>query len=295
MRIAVTGSQGQVVRSLLERGPACGVDIIGLDRSRLDLGEPKTILPALEAARPDVIVNAGAYTAVDLAETEEALAQKINGAGAGFVAEAAQKLGVPIIQLSTDYVFDGTLDRPYREDDPNAPINAYGRSKLAGEEAVQAATPRHVILRTAWVYSPFGKNFLRTMLALGETRQTLNVVADQLGQPTSALDIADGILTIAARLKADPDNAGLFGTFHLAGTGPASWADFAEMIFADATRYSRAPVSVVRIPSADYKTPAKRPANSRLDTQKLASAYGVTLPAWQTSASEVVKRLLTSG
>ncbi len=272
-----------------------GVEIVALDRARLDLGAPETILPALESAKPDVIVNAGAYTAVDLAETEEALAHKINAAGAGFVAEAAHKLDVPIIQLSTDYVFDGSLDRPYHEDDQTAPINAYGRSKRAGEEAVRAATPRHVILRTAWVYSPFGKNFLRTMLALGETRPTINVVADQLGQPTSALDIADGILTIAGRIKEEPDNARLFGTFHLAGTGPASWADFAEVIFSEATRFNRAPVSVVRIPSADYKTPAARPANSRLDTQKLASVYDVTLPAWQTSASEVVKRLLSSG
>jgi dTDP-4-dehydrorhamnose reductase len=294
MRIAVTGSQGQIVRSLLERGALRNVEIIALSRPKLDLAEPSTILPALAAAAPDVIVNAAAYTAVDQAETEEALAHRINAAGAGAVAVAAAQLGVPIIQISTDYVFDGSLDRLYREDDSTAPINAYGRSKQAGEAAVMAATPRHVIVRTAWVYSPFGKNFLRTMLALGETRQMINVVADQLGQPTSALDIADGILAICDRLMANPADAALFGILHMAGTGPASWADFAQAIFAEAARHGRPSVSVTPIAAADYKTPARRPANSRLDTAKLAAIYGISLPAWQVSVAEVVTRLLAS-
>ncbi|HTJ03156.1 MAG TPA: dTDP-4-dehydrorhamnose reductase [Methylovirgula sp.] len=292
MRVAVTGSQGQVALSLLERGAEQGIEILALARPQLDLADPTTVLPVMSAAKPDIIVNAAAYTAVDLAESEEALAAKINDAGASAVAQAAATLGVPVIQLSTDYVFPGDLDRPYREDDATAPINAYGRTKLAGEDAVRAATPSHVILRTSWVYSPFGKNFVRTMLALGETRPALNVVADQIGQPTAALDIADAILAICHRLTTGPRSESLFGTFHMAGTGATSWADFADLIFAEASRHGRAPVAVTRIASDAYKTAAKRPANSRLDTQKLAEAYGVRLPAWQTSVSETVNRLL---
>jgi dTDP-4-dehydrorhamnose reductase len=294
MRIAVTGTQGQVARSLIERGKAAGVDVVALGRPALDLAAPSSLLPALREAAPDMIVSAAAYTAVDLAETEEGQAQRINAEGAGAVAAAAHQLGSPVLHLSTDYVFDGTLDRPYRESDPTGPISAYGRSKLAGESAVREATPRHVILRTAWVYSPFGKNFLRTMLALGETRPTIGVVADQLGQPTSALDIADGILAICDRLGKGPDEQ-MYGTFHMAGIGGASWADFAEAIFAEATRCGRPAVSVTRIATKDYKTAARRPANSRLDTTKLAETYGVVLPPWRNALPAIVERVLASG
>ncbi|HEY1736832.1 MAG TPA: dTDP-4-dehydrorhamnose reductase [Methylovirgula sp.] len=295
MRIAVTGSQGQVARSLIERGAKTRAVVVALGRPALDLTQPSIILAALRAATPDVIVNAAAFTAVDAAEGEEAQASRINAEGAGAVAEAAAKLGLPIVHLSTDYVFDGTLDRPHREDDAVAPLNAYGRTKQAGEEVVRAANPRHVILRTAWVYSPFGKNFLRTMLTLGETRPNINVVADQLGQPTSALDIADGILAICQRLETEPQNGSLFGTFHMTAQGEASWADFAEAIFVESARHGRAPVSVTRIAGADYKTAAKRPANSRLDTAKLAAVYGVALPPWRESVAQVVERVLASG
>src|SRR5271154_817778 len=180
MRIVVTGSQGQVVRSLLERAANRDVDIIALARPLLDLAEPSTIISSIVSAAPDIVVNAAAYTAVDKAESEEAFATRINGAGAGAVAVAASHLSVPIIHLSTDYVFDGARDRPYREDDPTRPLSAYGRSKSAGELAVRTATPRHVILRTSWLYSPFGANFVRTMLRLGETRDNVSVVADQV-------------------------------------------------------------------------------------------------------------------
>ena len=185
MRIAVTGSKGQVATSLLERaGPK--LEVVALGRPAFDLTDRAAVLAGLEAARPDVIVNAAAYTAVDKAEAEEAEALRVNGEGAGHVAEAAERLGVPLLHLSTDYVFDGALDRPYREDDPTGPTGAYGRSKLAGEKAVAAACENSVILRTAWVYSPFGANFVRTMLRLNETRDEVGVVADQRGNPTSA-------------------------------------------------------------------------------------------------------------
>ena len=200
MRIAVTGSKGQVATSLIERA-GDKAEVVALGRPAFDLIDRASVLAGLEAARPDVIVNAAAYTAVDKAEAEEALATQVNGEGAGHVAEAAARLGVPLLHLSTDYVFDGALDRAYREDDPTGPTGAYGRSKLAGEKRVAERCENSVILRTAWVYSPFGANFLRTMLRLNETRDEVGVVADQRGNPTSALDIADALIAIAARVE----------------------------------------------------------------------------------------------
>ena len=291
MRILVTGTQGQIARALLERGAAEGVAIEALGRPVYDLLRPSRLAEAVEASGADVVVNAAAYTAVDKAESEPEIAAAINGAAAGEIAWAAALRAAPVIQLSTDYVFDGALGRPYREDDPLTPINAYGRSKLAGERAVAAANPRHVILRTAWVYSPFGANFVKTMLRLGETRDTVRVVADQIGSPTSAFDIADAILAIARRLTTAPGDATSYGVFHLVGSGEASWADFADAVFAEARRFGRAPVVVVPIVTADYPTPARRPANSRLDTGKLQAVYGIRPPEWRASLASCVERL----
>ena len=291
LRIAVTGWTGQVVCAMLERVPV-GVEVIAIRRPELDLSVPRTIAPALRAARPDVIVNAAAYTAVDQAESEPELAMRVNGEAAGEAARAAAALGIPMIQLSTDYVFDGGLDRPYREDDATGPISAYGASKLAGEQAVKAATDNHAILRTAWIYSPFGKNFVKTMLRLAETRDEVGVVADQAGSPTSALDIADAIIAIARNLTGRAEDASLRGVFHMSATGEAVWADVAESIFAERERQGGKPVRVKRIATADYPTPARRPANSRLDCGKLARAHGVRLPEWQGSLQACVARLL---
>lgn len=290
MRIAVTGKQGQVVTSLIERG-AGKAEIIPVGRPELDLSDPASVARALEALRPDVIVNAAAYTLVDKAEQEQETAFEVNAAGAAAVAAAAAALGAPLIHISTDYVFDGALDRPYREDDATGPTGVYGRSKLEGEQRVAANCANHAILRTAWVYSPFGANFVKTMLRLGETRPELGVVADQRGNPTSALDIADGVLAVAARLKTDSAPE-LRGVFHMTGGSEASWADFAEEIFALAHGQGRAPVSVKRITTADYPTPAKRPANSRLDCSKLRRLHGVALPDWRPSLAICVERLL---
>lgn len=292
MRIVVTGREGQVVRALAEVGPTAGVSVVPVGRPALDLADPAGLRPALEAARPDVVVNAAAYTAVDKAETEPALAMAINGAGAGLVADAAAALGVPILHLSTDYVFDGTLDRPYREDDPTGPLGVYGRSKLAGEQAVAAATPHHVILRTAWVYAPFGNNFVRTMLRLAETRDEVGVVSDQWGCPTSALDIAVTVVAVARRLAGRTAPPGLFGTFHMTGQGEAVWADVADAVFARAAALGAPSARARRITTADYPTPARRPANSRLDGAKLAATYGLTLPAWRPSVAACVERLV---
>ncbi len=290
MRVAVTGAKGQVSTALVERaGPK--FEILALSRPALSLEDRDSVLAAIEAARPDVVVNAAAYTAVDRAESEEDLAMRVNGEGAGHVAEAAARIGAPLLHLSTDYVFDGELDRPYREDDPTGPTGAYGRSKLVGEERVAELCPDSAILRTAWVYSPFGGNFVRTMLRLNETRDEVGVVADQLGNPTSALDIADALLVIATRIRDDSSTA-LRGVFHMTGSGEATWADFAEAIFGEAHARGRRLTRVRRISSAEYPTSACRPANSRLDNEKLRLAYGVVLPDWRVSLAACCARLI---
>ncbi len=292
MRIIVTGREGQVARALVERGRSAGVAVVCLARPEVDLLEPDLVARAIEAARGDVVINAAAYTAVDQAVAEPDLAMRVNGEGARAVAAAAASTGRPVVQISTDYVFDGALDRPYREDDPVGPVSVYGRTKLAGETAVAAANARHVIARTAWVYSPFGRNFLKTMLRLGLTRDEVSVVADQWGAPTSALDIADALIAMARRLVAEPDNTSLYGVFHATGSLYTTWAGFAAAIFAQAAMLGRRPVAVTPISTAQYPTPAARPANSRLDVGKLHDVYRLALPEWRSSAQDCVKRLI---
>lgn len=291
MRIAVTGKTGQVVTSLIERGGAAGHEVVALGRPELDLADPASVLRALEAAAPNVIVSAAAYTAVDKAESESDLAHAVNGAGAGAVARAAKALGVPLVHISTDYVFDGTLVRPYVESDPTGPTGVYGGSKLAGEQAALATYPENsAVLRVAWVYSPFGGNFVRTMLRLASDRDEVSVVADQFGNPTSALDIADGILRVATNMVANSHPA-LRGVFHMTAKGEASWADFAEAIFAASAARGGPTAQVKRITTTDYPTAAKRPANSRLDCGLIAKVHGVALPDWHQSLDRVIARL----
>lgn len=296
MRLAVTGRNGQVAMSLVER--AAGrpdVTVIAVGRPDLDLAAPDTVAPALAAAAPDVIVSAAAYTAVDRAEDEPDRAFAVNEEGARHVAAAAARLGVPVIHLSTDYVFDGEANRPYREDDAVAPRGVYGASKLAGERAVAAANPRHLILRTAWVYSPFGGNFVKTMLRLAGERDALSVVADQHGNPTSALDIADGVLAAAAAMVAADGRPAPCGLYHLAGSGTASWADFARFVLAASAALGGPTAPVRDIATSEFPTRAVRPANSRLDTARFAADFGWTAPPWQRSAEAVVRRLLAAG
>ena len=291
MRIAVTGKSGQVVTSLIERGAAAGHEVIALGRPELDLAYPVSVACALKAAAPDAIVSAAAYTAVDKAESESDLAYAVNGAGAGAVAQAAHLLGVPLVHVSTDYVFNGTLSRPYLESDSTGPTSVYGASKLVGEEAVLAAHGANsAVLRVAWVYSPFSANFVKTMLRLAGIRDELSVVADQLGNPTSAQDIADGIIRVASNLAADSDPA-LRGIFHMTASGEGSWADFAEAIFAASAAQGGPWTPVRRIATADYPTPATRPANSRLDCGLIAKVHGVSLPHWRQSLEVVIARL----
>lgn len=293
MRIVVTGKSGQVVTALLERGVASEHEVIALGRPELDLADLGSLACVLEAARPDVVVSAAAYTAVDKAESDGDLVYAVNSAGAGAVARAANDLGVPLIHISTDYVFDGTLERPYLETDPVGPTGVYGSSKLAGEQAVMAEHANAAVLRVAWVYSPFGGNFVKTMLRLAGERKEISVVADQFGNPTSALDIADGILLVANNLvhKAEP---GLRGVFHMAAQGEASWADFAQAIFIASGARGGPSANVKPITTADYPTPGRRPANSRLDCGLIERIHGVALPEWRASLETVITRLQTA-
>ena len=295
MRLLVTGREGQVARSLVESAVRANIDLVALGRPDLDLAGPqRAIVAAIEAARPDAIVSAAAYTQVDKAESEIETAFAVNEHGAEAVARAASRLGVPLVHLSTDYVFDGTKADPYVEDDPTHPAGVYGASKLAGEKAVLAEHANCAVLRTAWVYSPFGANFVKTMLRLAETREDIGVVADQRGNPTSALDIADALLTVAGNLR-DRREPSLRGIFHMTAAGEASWADLAEAVFDASARGGGPSARVKRISTADYPTPARRPANSRLDSSRLEHIHRVSLPNWRESLQVVVDRLVQSG
>lgn len=277
MRILVAGSSGQLARALLDAGNGRH-EITALGRPVLDLKDPATIGKAVAATNPDAIINAGAYTAVDKAESEEAEATAVNE-GSGHLARAAAERGIPFLHVSTDYVFDGSSPRPYREDDPVAPLGAYGRSKLAAERAVAAADPKAMTFRTAWVYHHEGANFVRTMLRLAETRDEINVVADQVGCPTYAPDLAAALLSIAEKRVAD-GQAAPGGVYHLAGSGETSWFDFAQAIFTGAAKRGYKVPRINPIPTSGYPTPAARPANSRLDCALIERVYGVRLPDW---------------
>lgn len=291
MRIAVTGTSGQVAMALRERGTLAGHEVITLGRPDLDLANPALVKFALKGVKPDAVVSAAAYTAVDKAESEPSLAHVVNGEGAVAVSLAAKRLGVPLVHVSTDYVFDGNLTRPYREDDLTAPTGAYGASKLAGERGVlETYREGSAVVRVAWVFSPFGTNFVKSMLQLAGGRDEVSVVSDQIGNPTSAFDIADGILKVAANLAASED-MGLRGTFHMTTRGETSWADFAEAIFAASAALGGPFADVKRITSAEYPTVAARPYNSRLDCEKIARMHGVKLPDWQASLEMVIARL----
>jgi dTDP-4-dehydrorhamnose reductase len=294
MRIAITGREGQVARSLQELGSRSGHEIIVLARPALDLtAAPTSIMSAMESVRPEVIVSAAAYTAVDKAENEPELARAANETGPSAIACAARKLSVPMIHLSTDYVFDGNNSASYVEEDSANPQSVYGATKFAGEKAVLGEHANSVILRTSWVYSPFGNNFVKTMLRLARERDEVRVVGDQRGTPTSAIDIADAVLLIASELLSSPDGS-LRGVFHLAGSGEASWAEFAQEIFAISAALGGPSATVQAITATEYPTMATRPANSRLNSDRLARVYGMKLPDWRHSLRDVVQRLVTA-
>jgi dTDP-4-dehydrorhamnose reductase len=292
--ILVAGGAGQVARALVDMTAPDGVRIVARGRPDLDVLDTSSIARAMDDVRPHFVVNAAAYTAVDQAEGDEAAAFALNAEAPGHLAAAASVAGVPIIHLSTDYVFDGSKNEPYVETDPVAPLGVYGRSKLAGEEAVASANADHIILRTAWVYSPVGKNFVKIMLRVSAGRDELGVVDDQRGNPTSAADIADGIVRVAAQILSGAVPAKP-GVYHMTSGGEASWADFAQYIFDCSAEFGGPVASVKRITSAEYPTPVRRPASSRLNSSKLAAVYDVELPHWQGSTRNCVEKLVISG
>ena len=279
MTILVFGKTGQVARELQALAP-----VVALGREEADLSVAGACAAAIERHGPTTVINAAAYTAVDRAEDEKELATQINGAAPAEMAKACAKNDIPFVHLSTDYVFGGSGIAPLRPNDGTAPISAYGRSKLAGEQGVAAAGGRHVILRTSWVFSAHGQNFVKTMLRLGAERVQLHVVADQIGGPTPTAAIAQACLTIAAQLTNDPAKA---GTYHFSGAPDASWADFARAIIAQAGLLCE----VVEIGTTDYPTPARRPANSRLDCSATKSTFGITRPDWQACLAPVLKEI----
>ncbi|MEL6735969.1 MAG: dTDP-4-dehydrorhamnose reductase [Pseudomonadota bacterium] len=277
--ILVFGKTGQVATELQRQA-----DVTALGRAEADLSDPAACAAAITAHKPAMVINAAAYTAVDRAEEEEALATRVNAEAPGAMAEACAGLEIPFVHISTDYVFDGSGDGPWASTDPKGPLSAYGRTKLAGEEAVRAAGGVHAILRTAWVFSAHGNNFLKTMLRLSETRDHLTIVADQFGGPTPAAGIAGACLTIAKSLEKNIEKS---NTYHYSGAPDVSWADFAREIFAQAGRG----VSVEDIPSSSYPTPAKRPSNSRLDCASLLDAFGINRPDWKVHVGQVLEEL----
>lgn len=279
MRILVAGRSGQLATALAALdGSEPGLEIVTLGRPALDLGDPQGVTAHVAALRPDLVVNAAAYTAVDKAESEEAEAMRINAAGAGALAEAAARAGVPLIHVSTDYVYDGEKAGPYVESDPVNPLGAYGRSKLAGEAAVAAVGGVHAVLRTAWVYSAVGANFVKTMLRLAADRPEIKVVADQTGHPTYAPDLAAAVVAMGRRLDAAPQDRSLQGVFHLAGPDPATWFDLASEVMAISKELGGPSATIVPIPTEAYPTPARRPKNARLDMARIRDAYGIVLP-----------------
>jgi len=277
--VLVFGTTGQLASELRRALPGG----VFLSRAEADLADPEACAAAIRRHRPEAVINAAAYTAVDRAESEEALATLINGASPATMARAAAEIGAVMIQPSTDYVFDGVGTAAFAPDHPTAPLNAYGRSKLAGEEGVRAAGGVHAIVRVSWVFSAHGANFVKTMLRLAETRDQLNIVADQIGGPTPADDIARACLTIAGALR---DAPALSGTYHYAGAPDTSWAGFARETFAQAG----SDCVVNDIATSDYPTPAPRPLNSRMDRGGLA-VFGLQRPAWRAGLGRVLAEL----
>ncbi len=293
MRVLVVGRQGQIATELAARLPAAGHQALCLEPPELDLTSADSIAAAVAAFGPEAVVNAAAYTAVDKAEDDTALAFAVNGTGPGLLGEAAARAGIPVVHYSTDYVFDGTKPTPYAEDDPPAPVGVYGASKLEGERRLHAANPRSVTLRTAWVCSPHGGNFVKTMLRLGADRPELRVVADQQGAPTFADDLADAAVALLPRLAAAPAGDPVFGVFHLSGTPHTTWHGFAEAIFAGAAARGRGPAPVIHaITTADYPTRARRPANSRLDCTRAARVLGIAPGDWRQGLARCLDALI---
>ncbi|MTH63265.1 dTDP-4-dehydrorhamnose reductase [Paracoccus shanxieyensis] len=280
--LLVFGRTGQVATELARQAP----DAVFLGRDQADLSDPAACAAAIRDAAPDAVINAAAYTAVDRAESEPDLARAVNTDAPVAMARACAELGIPFVQISTDYVFDGSGDRPWVESDATGPLGVYGATKLAAEQGIAAAGGTWAVLRTSWVFSAHGANFVKTMMRLGGQRDTLNVVADQHGGPTPAADIAAACLTMTAALR---DGSAKGGVYHFAGAPDTTWAGFARQIMAQADLACQ----VGDIATSDYPTPAKRPGNSRLDCTAIARDFGISRPDWRAALTDVVTELQT--
>lgn len=295
MNIVLTGANGQLGFEL-QRALAPLGEVHALDRAACDLADAAALRRVLRALEPGFVVNAAAYTAVDRAESDAAIAAAVNAQAPGIVGEVAAAFGAPVLHFSTDYVFDGQLGRPYRESDPVDPQSVYGRTKLAGERALAAANPRHWTLRTSWVVGAHGGNFARTMLRLAGERDTLNVVADQIGAPTSAALLADLGAHLVRRWQCRGDEGAAWGLYHATASGETSWFEYARFVLTQARAAGRAlkagPDDIRPISTAQYPTPARRPANSRLDCSRFVATFGLRLPPWQAGVSHVLQQIL---
>jgi dTDP-4-dehydrorhamnose reductase len=286
--VLLFGAGGQLGQEIVARAPAFKVDVVARSRMESDIAEPEIVEAALRAAAPDAVVNAAAYTKVDKAESEPAEAHRVNATGACVVAQACAAADIPLIHFSTDYVFNGAKPSPYVENDPTAPLNVYGASKLAGENAIRANHEKHLILRTSWVYGKYGTNFLKTMLKLAGERNELKVVADQRGSPTSTLDLADTVLRLTTQLS----DGAPWGTYHFSGEGDTNWCQFADEILKARERRAGARPKLVPITTAEYPTPAQRPANSILDNSLFWATFRLKARPWQGAVQETVGALM---
>lgn len=291
MNILVTGAEGQLGTELVRQAPACGVDVTAPLLAEMDLTNSARVEEVFAAARPTAVINAAAYTLVDRAETESDLAFAVNAAAPAHLARLCRRAGIPLVQVSTDYVFDGCKQTPYVEDDPVAPLGVYGRSKAEGEAAVRGTLREHLIVRTAWLYSPYGSNFVRTILRLAAEGKELRIVDDQVGSPTCAADFAEALLAIAGRLRSGGEIP--WGTYHYCGRGITSWFGFARHILQTLTaRRHIDAYRVVPITTREFPTPARRPAFSVLDCSRIQAGFDITLKPWQESVEQTIDRLL---
>lgn len=291
MKIMITGGEGQLGTELIAQSAAHGAKVLAPTLAEMDLTRPANVDGFWDAFRPAVVINAAAYTAVDRAETEAELAFAVNAAAPAYLARRCAREGTPLIHISTDYVFDGLKGSPYLEEDPVVPLGVYGRSKAEGESAVRGALDRHLIVRTSWLYSAHGANFVKTVMRLAAERDELRIVDDQVGSPTCAADLAAAILAIADRLGAG--EAVPWGTYHYCGSGVTSWYGLARHVLEIlVSRRHMASFRLTPIPTAQYPTPARRPPYSVLDCRRIESRFGLARPPWQSSVAKTVDRLL---
>jgi len=290
--LIVVGAKGQVGWELCRIGGQKGMDILPLDLPEFDLTDPDAVSDAISGKGASLVINAAAYTAVDQAESNPDPAFAVNRDGPALLATSCADEGIPLIHISTDYVYDGTKEGAYKENDPVSPLGIYGKSKAAGDRAVEQTLDAHLILRTSWVCGTNGNNFVKTMLRLGREKETLGVVSDQFGCPTFAEDIADTILILAAQILHDGKRA--WGTYHYSGKGQITWFDFAEEIFKIAREHIRLKVKTIKpIPTTEYPTPARRPANSTLDCTRITDTFGICPKPWKEGLRQLLERLLT--